>query len=117
VIAFPGAHGKGGKMTGRIKVVELMKREGLRGEVIKLFPSWHTGIIHGDDGYDVTFSEDSLTVGFSYRELFLGMCVTYSVFFAAGAKVPIAVNLEPAPAHKAKASTEFANKLGSQHVA
>lgn len=37
-------------MTGRIKVRELMQREGLKGEVVNLFPSWHTGIIQGDDG-------------------------------------------------------------------
>jgi hypothetical protein len=52
-------------VTGRIKLAELMQREGLQGEVVKLFPSWHTGIIQGDDGYEVTFSEDSLVVGYS----------------------------------------------------
>jgi hypothetical protein len=82
-------------MTGRIKVAELMQREGLRGKVVKLSPSWHTGIIHGDDEYEVTFSEDSLLVGFSYTQLPLGLRVSYGVFFAAGAKVPTAVNLKP----------------------
>jgi hypothetical protein len=76
-------------MTGRIQ------REDLRGEVVKLFPSWHTGIIHGDDGYDVTFSEDSLVLGFSYAEVSLGLRVSYGVLFAAGAKVPTAFNLKP----------------------
>lgn len=103
-------------MAGRINVGQLMQREDLRGEVVKLFPSWHTGIIRGDDGNDVTFSEESLVVGCSYTELSLGLRVSYSVSFAAGAKVPIADNLEPAPA-QAKGSTDFANKLGSQHVA
>ena len=45
-------------MTGRIKLAELKQREGLQGEVFRLFPSWHTGIIRGDDGNDVTFCED-----------------------------------------------------------
>jgi hypothetical protein len=104
-------------MMNRIKVAELMRKEGIQGKVIKLFPSWHTGIIHGEEGTDVTFGEDSLVAGFSYSELCLGLCVSYSFSFATGAKVPTAVNLEPAHAHKAKGSTEFANKLGSQNVA
>ena len=37
-------------MRRRIKVRELMQREGLNGEVVKLLPSRSTGIIHGDDG-------------------------------------------------------------------
>jgi hypothetical protein len=37
----------GGKMTGRIKVKKLMQKQGLRGEVVSLFVSRHTGIIHG----------------------------------------------------------------------
>ena len=57
-------------MRRRIKVRELMQREGLNGEVVKLLPSRSTGIIHGDDGYDVTFNEESLVVGLGYGELF-----------------------------------------------
>jgi hypothetical protein len=53
-------------MTGRIRVRVLMQREGPKGEVVNLFPSRRTGIIHREDGYDVTFSDDSLVVGFSY---------------------------------------------------
>jgi hypothetical protein len=34
-------------MTGRIKVKKLMQKQGLRGEVVSLFVSRHTGIIHG----------------------------------------------------------------------
>ena len=34
-------------MAGRIKFGQLMQREDLRGEVVKLFPSGHTGIIRG----------------------------------------------------------------------
>jgi len=104
-------------MTGRIKVAELMQREGLRGEVVKLFPSWKTEIIRGDDGYDVTFSEDSLVVGFSYGDLSLGLRVSYSLFFAVGAKVPTTINLEPRHVDQVEGSTDFANKVGSQHVA
>lgn len=47
-------------MRARIRVTELMQREGLSGEVVNLFPSCHTGIIHGDDGYDVAFDDESL---------------------------------------------------------
>ena len=97
-------------MTGRIKVRELMQREGLKGEVVNLFPSWHTGIIHGDDGYDVTFSDDSLVVGFSYSELSLGLRVSYSVFFAAGAKVPTAINMQPVQRIKQKGRPELADE-------
>lgn len=63
-------------MTGRIKVKELMQKQGMRGEIVSLFLSQHTGIIHGDDGYDVTFSDDSLVVGLTYRELSLGVRVS-----------------------------------------
>ena len=37
-------------MNRRIKVRELRQREGLRGEVVELFHSRNTGLIHGDDG-------------------------------------------------------------------
>lgn len=72
-----------------------MQMEGLKGNVANLFPSWHTGIIHGDDGYDVTFSDDSLAVGLGYRELSVGLRVSYGVFFRTGAKVPTAINMQP----------------------
>lgn len=99
-------------MTGRIKVTELMLKEDLRGEVIKLSPSWRTGIIHGDDGYDVMFSENSLMAGFSYRELYLGLCVSYGFFLATGAKIPTAVDLVRAHAHKTTGSAECSNRNG-----
>lgn len=60
-------------MKRRIKVRELIQREDLRGEVVELFHSRNTGMIHGDDGYDVTFSQESLVVGVSYRELSLAL--------------------------------------------
>ena len=53
-----------------------MQREGLRGEIMQLFHAQCTGIIHGDDGYDVTFKEESLVVGLGYRELGLGLKVS-----------------------------------------
>lgn len=82
-------------MRGPIKVKELMQREGLKGEVINLFPACHTGIVHGDDGYDVTFSDESLVLDFGYRELSVCLRVSYGVFFATGAKVPTAIIMQP----------------------
>jgi hypothetical protein len=67
-------------MKRRTRVTELMQREGLRGEVVELFYSRSTGMIHGEDGYDVTFNEESLVVGLSYRELGLGVKVPYRLF-------------------------------------
>lgn len=98
-------------MTGRIKVRELMQREGLKGEVVNLFYSWHTGIIHGDDGYDVTFSDESLVVGFSFAELSIGLQVSYGVFFAAGAKVPTAINMQPVRADQTKEASKLSDKV------
>ncbi len=83
-------------MRRGVKVRELMQREGLSGEVVTLFHSGRTGIIHGVDGYDVTFSEESLVVGVGYGELGIGLRVSYAIFFATGAKVPTAVNVRPA---------------------
>ncbi len=91
-------------MTSRFKVRELMQREGLNGEVVQLFHSRSTGIIHGDDGYDVTFNEESLVVGLAYRELGIGLRVSYGVFFATGAKVPTAINVRPASGERADAT-------------
>ncbi len=83
-------------MKRRIKVRELMQREGFRGEIVQLFHSRRTGMIHGDDGYDVTFNEESLVVGLSYGELGLGLKVSYGIFFATGAKLPNGINVQPA---------------------
>lgn len=83
-------------MKRRIRVRELMQREGLRGEIVQLFHSRRTGIIHRDDGYDVTFNEESLVVGLSYVELSLGLKVSYGIFFAIGAKLPTGINVQPA---------------------
>ena len=83
-------------MKRRTRVGELMQREGLRGEIVQLFHSRRTGMIHGYDGYDVTFNEESLVVGLSYGELSLGLKVSYGIFFAAGAKLPTGINVQPA---------------------
>jgi len=83
-------------MKRRIKIRELMQREGLRGEIVQLFHSGRTGMIHGYDGYDVIFNEESLVVGMSYGELSLGLKVSYGIFFATGAKLPSAINVQPA---------------------
>ena len=40
-------------MRTRVKVRELAQREGLRGEIVQLFHSQNTGIIHGDNECDV----------------------------------------------------------------
>ena len=82
-------------MKRRIRVRELMQREGLRGEIVQLFHSGRTGMIHGYDGYDVTFNEESLVVGLSYGELSLGLKVSYGIFFATGAKLPTGINVQP----------------------
>jgi hypothetical protein len=83
-------------MKRRIKVSELMQREGLHGEIVQLFHSQRTGMIHGDNGYDVTFNEESLVVGLSYGELSLGLKVSYGIFFATGSKLPTGINVQPA---------------------
>ena len=81
-------------MRRRFKVTELMQRERLSGEVVRLLPSRTTGIIRGDDGYDVAFSDESLVVGFGYGEIAVGLRVSYGIFLAAGAKVPTAINVK-----------------------
>ena len=93
-----------------------MQREGLKGEVVNLFPAWHTGIIHGDDGYDVTFSDESLVVGFNYSELSVGLRVSYAVFFAAGAKVPTAINMQPVRSDQTEGASELADKVTPRQV-
>ncbi len=61
--------------------MELMQREGLRGEVVTLFHSRRTGMIHGDDGYDVTFNEESLVVGLAYGDVGIGQQAYYGIFY------------------------------------
>lgn len=91
-------------MRIRVKIGELMRREGLSGEVVTLFHSRSTGIIHGDDGYDVSFNEESLVVGLAYSELGIGLRVSYGIFFATGAKVPPAINMQPASGRRTEAT-------------
>jgi hypothetical protein len=101
-------------MKKRVRVRELMQREGLRGEIVQLFHTRRTGMIHGDDGYDVTFNEESLVVGLSYRELSLGLKVSYGIFFATGAKLPTGINVQPAVAGPTGTSEAAENVISAR---
>lgn len=101
-------------MKKRIGVRELMQREGLSGEVIELFYSRSTGIIHGDDGYDVTFNEESLVVGLAYSELGIGLRVSYGIFVAAGAKVATAINVRPASDSRTETTENAENAVSAR---
>lgn len=101
-------------MRRRVKVRELMQREGLRGEIVQLFHSQSTGIIHGDDGYDVTFNEESLVVGLAYRELSVGKKVSYGIFFATGSKVPTAINVQRAFGGRAEPAVDAENAVSAK---
>jgi hypothetical protein len=101
-------------MRSRVKIGELMQREGLSGEVVTLFHSRSTGIIHGDDGYDVTFNEESLVVGLAYSEIGIGLRVSYGIFFATGAKVPTAINVQPASGGRTEATQDSESTLSAR---
>ncbi len=103
-------------MRGRVKVGDLMRKQDFTGEVVSLFPARNTGIIHGDDGYDVTFNDESLAVGIAYAGLCVGQRVSYSIFFAARAKVPVAINVQIAPADQAEAGENLAASFSAQVV-
>jgi hypothetical protein len=97
-----------------IRVRGLMQREGLRGEIVQLFHSRRTGMIHGDDGYDVTFNEESLVVGLNYRELRLDLKVSYGIFFATGAKLPTAINVQPAVGGSTERTEDAENAVSAR---
>ncbi len=101
-------------MRSRVKIGELMQREGLSGEVVTLFHSRSTGIIHGDDGYDVTFNEESLVVGLAYSKLGIGLRVSYGIFFSTGAKVPTAINVQPASGGRTEATQDSESALSAR---
>ena len=101
-------------MRRRVKVRELMQREGLRGEIVQLFHTRSTGIIHGDDGYDVTFNEESLVVGLGYGELGLGLRVSYGIVFAMGSKVPTAINVEPTSGGRTESMQDSENAVSAR---
>jgi hypothetical protein len=101
-------------MKRRTRVRELMQREGLRGEIVQLFHSGRTEMIHGCDGYDVTFNEESLVVGLSYGELSLGLKVSYGIFFATGAKLPSAINVQPAVGGPTETTKDEENVLSAR---
>jgi hypothetical protein len=100
-------------MRTRVEVGQLMQREGLSGEVVTLFHSRSTGIIHGDDGYDVSFNEESLVVGLAYSNLSIGVRVSYGIFFATGAKLPTAINVRPASVGGTKATKDSESTLSA----
>ncbi len=93
-----------------MKVSRLTAAEKTSGEVVNLFPRWHTGIIHGDDGYDVAFNDESLVVGIVYEELRVGQLVSYGVFFAKGCKVPVAINVIPARVNETETRQDTAGR-------
>jgi len=101
-------------VRGRVKIGELMQREGLSGEVVTLFHSRSTGIIHGDDGYEVSFNEESLVVGLAYGELGIGQRVSYGIFFASGAKIPTAINVQPASGRRTEATQDSEGTLSAR---
>jgi hypothetical protein len=103
-------------MRRGVKVRELMQREGLSGEVVTLFHSGRTGIIHGDDGYDVTFNEDSLVVGLTYSDVAIGLRVSYGIFFATGAKVSTAINVRPASGSRSETTQDAEKAVSARGV-
>src|SRR5258708_19117945 len=100
-------------MRRGVKVRDLMQREGLSGEVVTLFYSGRTGIIHGGDGYDVTFNEEALVVGLAYGDLGIGLRVSYGILFATGATVPTAINVRPASSSRAKVTQDADNAVSA----
>jgi hypothetical protein len=101
-------------MRSRVKIGKPMQREGLSGEVVTLFHSRSTGVIHGDDGNDVTFNEESLVVGLAYSEIGIGLRVSYGIFFATGAKVPTAINVQPASGGRTEAAQDSESTLSAR---
>ncbi len=101
-------------MRNRVKVREMMQREGLSGEVVTLFHSGRTGIIHGDDGYHVTFNEESLVVGLAYGDLGIGLRVSYGIFFATGATVPTGINVRPASGSRTEMTHDAENAVSAK---
>jgi hypothetical protein len=103
-------------MRSRVKIGKPMQREGLSGEVVTLFHSRSTGVIHGDDGNDVTFNEESLVVGLAYSEIGIGLRVSYGIFFATGAKVPTAINVQPASGGRTEATQDSESTFLQEQV-
>ena len=97
-----------------------MRRQGLSGEIVQLFHSQSTGIIHGDDGYDAAFSEESLVVGLGYRELGLGLRVSYGIFSRRDRRFlpPSTCSLRPAlePRQRKTRKMQFSTRVGGFSV-
>jgi hypothetical protein len=70
-------------------------------------------MIHGDNGYDVTFNDESLVVGMGYAELSLGLRVSYGIVFATGAKIPTAINVQPARSSETESAQDATKALGA----
>lgn len=71
-------------------------------------------MIHGDDGYDVAFNQESLVVGLGYGELSLGLRVSYGIFFATGAKFPTAINVQPASGSRTEVTQDGENAVSAR---
>lgn len=80
-------------MTGRVPIRKLNGRK-LKGTVVCLFREQNTGILRGDDGYDVGFHA-VVVAGAAYKDLFAGERVTYQLSFSKNRKVPTAMNVQP----------------------
>jgi hypothetical protein len=82
-------------MTHNVTMIELMPRQRLPADVVKL-STRHAGIIQGDDEYGFAVGADSLLLGgFGHRESSLGLRASYRIFFSAGVKIPSTVNVGP----------------------
>ncbi len=81
-------------MKRSMAIKNLASGQKLKGEIVLLFRPKNTGIIRGDDGYDVGFHALSV-VGATYRDLCLGERVIYQLSFPRNGKIPTAMNVHP----------------------
>lgn len=80
-------------MTGCMPIRKLNGQK-LKGAIVCLFREQSTGIIRGDDGYDVGFHALAVA-GAAYKDLFAGERVTYQLSFSKNGKVATAMSLQP----------------------
>ena len=107
---------RGSLVKRRIKVRDLMQKDGLRGEIVQLFHSRSTGMIPGDDGCDVSFNEESLVVGIGYTEPNLGVKVSCGIFIATEAKVPTAIKVQPVFSSEKEAEQSRENLVSARRT-
>ena len=62
----------------------------------------------------MSFSEESLVVGLGYGELGIGLRVSYGIFFATGAKLPTAINVQPAVGGPTKTTEDAENVISAR---